>query len=163
MRVFKTARLLTVALTSLTLLACGTDVSGPDDVEFQVIEELNFAPTLNIDLASMEQTTTGVYYEDVVDGEGTALVWGDLPTVAYQGWLANGQRFDDGTFSYRMGNNEVVPGFEQGMFGMKPGGVRMMIIPPVLAYGASGAGSIPPGSVLIFQVEVLSVQYGDPG
>jgi FKBP-type peptidyl-prolyl cis-trans isomerase len=131
-------------------------------VELQVIEELTFDPGLDIDLTAMEVTATGVYIRDIVVGEGGPLVWGDQPIVRYQGWLANGTRFDSGEFGFLMGNNQVVPGFEQGIFGMRVGGVRQMIIPPVLAYGTRGVGLIPPGSVLVFEVQVLEAVRATP-
>ena len=152
------------ALVPIVLAACGLDTTEPDPVELQVIEELTFAPSLNIDLAAMDQTDTGVYIQDLVVGEGEPLVWGDQPLIRYQGWLANGVLFDQNGvgFSFLMGNNQVILGFEQGIFGMRVGGVRKMIIPPILAYGTRGAGVIPPGSVLIFEVEVVSVVRLDP-
>jgi len=144
------------ALTPLMLMACG-DATAPDTVEFQVIEELTFAASLNIDLSAMDQTNTGVYIEDLTVGVGEGLVWGDRPTIRYTGWLHDGTEFDAGEFNFLMGNNQVVPGFEQGIFGMKFGGVRRMIIPPVLAYGDQSVGGIPAGWVLIFQVEVTEI------
>lgn len=134
--------------------ACG-DATGPD-ADFQVIEEVTFAPSLGIDLAEFERLNTGVYIKDEVVGEGEELVWGDrADEVNYTGWLVDGTLFDSGTFGFQMGTNRVIPGFEQGMFGMKAGGVRRIIIPPVLAYGAEGTGSIPPGAILIFEVELV--------
>ncbi len=145
------------AVTPLMLLACGDDTTGPGDVDFQVIEELTFAASLNIDLSAMEKTSTGVYIQDLTVGEGETLVWGDRPTVRFSGWLHDGRNFDSGEFNFLMGNNQVVPGFEQGIFGMRMGGIRRMIIPPILAYGDQAVGSIPAGSVLIFEVEVTDV------
>lgn len=150
------------ATVPLVLVACGLDISEPEPVEFQVIEELEYASSLNIDLFAMEVTGTGVYILDLVEGEGEPLVWGDQPRVRYQGWLNNGTRFDANEFAFVMGDNRVIPGFEQGIFGMKVGGVRRMIIPPILAYGSQGSGLIPPGSVLIFEVEVLEAVRLNP-
>jgi len=155
------ARWLTV-LTSVTMLACSIDIADPGPVELQVIEEIEFASSLGIDLAAMEMLGTGVYIQDLTVGEGAPLVWGDQPRVRFAGWLNDGTGFDSGEFGFLMGNNQVVPGFEQGIFGMRLGGVRRIIIPPILAYGAQGGGSVPPGAVLIFEVEVLEVVRLDP-
>ena len=145
------------ALTPLMLLACGDGSTDPEVIEFQIIEELTFAASLGIDLSAMEQTNTGVYIQDLTVGVGETLVWGDRPTVLFSGWLHDGTNFDSGEFNFLMGNNQVIPGFEQGIFGMRFGGIRRMIIPPILAYGDQAVGSIPAGSVLIFEIEVTDI------
>ncbi len=145
------------ALTPLMLMACGDSATEPDAVDFQVIEELTFAASLGIDLSAMEKTSTGVYIQDLTVGVGEGLVWGDRPTVRFSGWLHDGTNFDSGELNFLMGNNQVVPGFEQGIFGMRFGGIRRMIIPSILAYGDGAVGSVPPGSVLIFEVEVTAI------
>jgi FKBP-type peptidyl-prolyl cis-trans isomerase FkpA len=136
--------------------ACSSiEVSGPD-VVFQVIEETTFDPSLEIDLTQMTKLASGVYIQDLVVGEGAEFVAGDLAEVSYQGWLSNGVLFDQGQFSFLSGNQEVIPGFELGVLGMKVGGTRKLVIPPELGYGASFAGSIPPGSILVFDVDLVA-------
>jgi FKBP-type peptidyl-prolyl cis-trans isomerase len=62
-------------------------------------------------------------------------------------------------FTLQLGAGSVIPGWEQGLQGMKVGGKRRLTIPPSLGYGAQGAGStIPPNATLIFDVELLQVQ-----
>jgi FKBP-type peptidyl-prolyl cis-trans isomerase len=140
------------------LLACGADpLAEPQPVVFEVIEEVTFDPSLGIDLASMVMLPQGIYIQDRVEGTGLSLEWGHTADLNYTGWLRTGAVFDQGTFSFLMGNNVVIPGFEQGMLGMKVGGTRLIIIPPILAYGERGAGSIPPGAIVIFEVELLNV------
>ena len=161
MRALKaSARWLTV-LTSVMVLACSLDVSDPVDVEFQVIEELTFAASLGIDLSAMEVLGNGMYILDITMGEGEELIPGDQPLARYEGWLFDGSTFDAGDFGFLLGNNQVIQGFEQGILGMKLGGKRRMIIPPALAYGAQGTGIVPPGAVLIFDVEVVEVVRGN--
>lgn len=157
MRALKNPARWLAVLAPLTMVACGLEVSEPTEVELQVIEELTYAASLGIDLAAMEVTGSGVYILDLTLGEGEPVVWGEEVRVRYEGWLNTGTRFDAGEFGFLMGNNQVVPGFEQGIFGMMLGGKRQMIIPPILAYGNQGVGSIPPGSVLIFEVELLDI------
>lgn len=104
---------------------------------------------------------------------GTGATAGASSTVAvrYTGWLydvriANtqkGTQFDSNVnaaspFSFQLGKNQVIPGFEQGVSGMKVGGKRMILIPAALAYGSQGANTIPPNAALIFDVELISAQ-----
>jgi FKBP-type peptidyl-prolyl cis-trans isomerase len=146
------------------LAACGssTDVQ----VETEVIEETTFAASLGVELSEMQRTGTGVYYKDLVEGTGTAAVFGTTPTVTFTGWLTNGTEFDTGTFSFLMGNHRVILGFEDGLLGTKVGGTRLMVIPPNRGYGGQpqydelGNEIIPPGSVLVFEVTLDTVAGG---
>ena len=90
-------------------------------------------------------------------GEGAEAAAGNTAGVSYSGWLSNGALFDQGQFEFTLGANEVIPGFEQGVTGMKVGGTRLIIIPPELGYGANFIGSIPGGSILVFEVELVTV------
>lgn len=143
----------------LALAGCGlgSTTEPQEEVEFEVIEEVTFAASLGIDLSAMDKLPSGVYILDRVVGTGESLAYGNNADLNYRGWLSTGVLFDQGTFSFLMGNSEVIPGFEQGMLGMKVGGTRLMIIPPILAYGERGAPGIPPGSIVVFEVELLNV------
>lgn len=87
-------------------------------------------------------------------------------TVNYTGWIYlagavdnKGSRFDSGTFSFVVGQG-VIPGFSQGVNGMRVGGIRRVVIPPDLGYGNNpppGSG-IRPGETLLFEIELVSVQ-----
>jgi FKBP-type peptidyl-prolyl cis-trans isomerase len=93
---------------------------------------------------------------------------GNAVTVDYTGWLTNGQGFDTSIgyspLVFRIGQHNVLLGFEQGVTGMKVGGKRRLIIPPALGYGATpqtdGSGNvvIPANSTLIFDVQLENVQ-----
>lgn len=102
-------------------------------------------------------------YIDTKVGDGQAITSADVKnqvqvTVDYTGWLENGTKFDasadhGGPQSFQIG--QVIPGWNQGLVGMKVGGERRLIIPPDLGYGAAGAGStIPPNATLIFDVKL---------
>lgn len=101
--------------------------------------------------------------EDQVKGEGDEAVSGQTVEVHYTGWLVDGSEFDSShnrneTFRFKLGAGQVIQGWDQGVAGMKVGGVRKLTIPPNLGYGASGAGGvIPPDATLIFKVELVSV------
>jgi peptidylprolyl isomerase len=102
--------------------------------------------------------------KDLVTGTGQAAKAGDTVTVNYVGALYKGGKVFDSswsrkqTFTTPLTNGSVIPGWVQGIPGMKVGGRRELIIPPNLAYGKSGSGStIPPNSTLVFVVDLLSV------
>ncbi|HEX3429712.1 MAG TPA: FKBP-type peptidyl-prolyl cis-trans isomerase [Rhizomicrobium sp.] len=106
---------------------------------------------------------------DTKVGAGAVAKAGEQVTVHYTGWLyqngAKGKKFDSsvdrGTpFSFALGAGNVIPGWDQGVAGMKVGGSRTLIIPPDLGYGAGGTpdGTIPPNATLIFDVQLLKVQ-----
>ncbi len=130
----------------------GDDMTGP-----QVITEVEFAASLGIDLANFTRTSSGLYIEDIAEGSGEPASSGNEVEVAYTGWLTNGTSFDGGAFSFVLGAGQVVRGFDEGVMGMRVGGIRRIIIPPALGYGSQGSGPVPPDSIMIFQIEVLAI------
>jgi FKBP-type peptidyl-prolyl cis-trans isomerase FkpA len=112
--------------------------------------------------AGANTTSSGLKIEDEVVGTGAAAKSGDKVTVNYTGWLTNGTKFDSSLdhnqpFSFTLGVGQVIQGWDQGVVGMKVGGKRKLTIPPNLAYGASGNGSIPGNATLIFEIDLLSI------
>ncbi len=101
---------------------------------------------------------------DLVKGTGEEANVGETVVVHYTGWLMDGTKFDSSLdrnqpFSFTLGERRVIPGWEQGVEGMKVGGKRELIIPPELGYGRRGAGGvIPPNATLKFEVELLEVK-----
>lgn len=101
---------------------------------------------------------------DMVLGTGAIAAENTAVTVHYTGWLLDGTKFDSShdrnqPFTFTLGAGQVIPGWDQGVIGMKVGGKRELTIPPQLAYGARGAGNvIPPNAALRFEVELLSVE-----
>lgn len=111
------------------------------------------------------QEITQLMMKDEVVGTGAEAAPGDMVTVNYVGQLTNGTEFDasakHGTegFTFPLGAGRVIKGWDQGIVGMKEGGVRMLAIPASLAYGNQAIGNvIPANSPLIFRVELLKVQ-----
>jgi len=102
--------------------------------------------------------------DDLEVGTGDEATPGRRVEVHYVGvaW-SNGEQFDaswdrNDTFTFKLGAGQVIPGWEQGVAGMKVGGRRWMRIPPVMAYGTRGApGAIAPNETLVFVVDLLSV------
>ncbi len=110
-----------------------------------------------------EQAPTELQIEDLMVGTGEEAQTGNTVSVHYKGTLFNGTIFDSSynrgaPFSFTLGQNSVIQGWEQGVLGMKVGGKRKLIIPPDLAYGPRAIGLIPANSTLVFEVELLDVK-----
>lgn len=109
-------------------------------------------------------TVSELQATDVVQGTGAEVKAGDCIVTKYHGTLAsNGEKFDgnfdtDQALEFQLGVGNVIPGWDQGLVGMKVGGTRQLVIPANLAYGESGQGSIPANADLIFVVKVLEVK-----
>lgn len=102
--------------------------------------------------------------EDIRVGDGEEARAGQRVSVHYTGTLANGKKFDSSRdrgqpFKFNLGRGEVIQGWDQGVAGMKVGGLRKLTIPPELGYGSRGAGGvIPPNATLVFDVELLGIE-----
>lgn len=97
---------------------------------------------------------------DLAPGSGPAVKALDTVTLHYTGTFLNGVKFDSSRdrnqpFSFQVGREQVVMGFDAGVIGMKKGGHRKITIPPALGYGSASGGPIPPNSTLVFDVELL--------
>jgi len=110
-------------------------------------------------------TASGLQYKVLAAGSGAAPKPNDEVTVNYRGTLINGTEFDS---SYKRGQpanfqvNRVIPGWTEALGLMKPGAKWQLFIPPQLAYDLRSAPPIPPGSALIFEVELVSVKAAPP-
>jgi FKBP-type peptidyl-prolyl cis-trans isomerase FkpA len=102
---------------------------------------------------------TDLQIQDITVGTGATAANGDVVTVNYVGAFLNGTIFDQGSLPpIQLGAHQVIAGFEQGIVGMRVGGVRLLVIPSNLAYGSSGSGPIPPNTPLQFQIQLVSIQ-----
>lgn len=101
---------------------------------------------------------------DVQVGTGEEARAGHQVSVHYVGTLTSGKKFDSSRdrgepFSFRLGAGQVIRGWDQGVAGMRVGGIRQLTIPPHLGYGQQGfPGAIPPNATLVFEVELLGVR-----
>ena len=102
--------------------------------------------------------------DEVKAGTGAEARAGQHVSVHYVGTLTSGAKFDSSRdrgqpFSFRLGAGQVIQGWDQGVAGMKVGGVRKLTIPPELGYGARGYPPvIPANATLVFEVELLEVR-----
>jgi peptidylprolyl isomerase len=102
--------------------------------------------------------------EDLEEGEGDEAQAGDQLTVDYVGVLYDGgDEFDESfskpePFQFALGQGGVIPGWDEGLEGMKVGGRRQLVIPPDQAYGPQGQPpEIPPDSTLVFVIDLLAI------
>lgn len=106
---------------------------------------------------------SGVRYKELKIGKGDEALLGSTVVVHYTGYLTDGTKFDsshdrDKPLEFTLGKGEVIEGFDDGVFGMKEGGKRQLVIPPEAGYGAEGTDVIPPNATLVFIVDLLEVK-----
>lgn len=111
---------------------------------------------------TMDIPASGVKTEDITVGTGPTAKAGDNVTVNYVGMLTDGKVFDSSydrgePFTFTLGSNQVIRGWDIGVEGMKVGGKRRLIIAPDYGYGNQNVGPIPANSPLVFEVELLNV------
>ena len=117
----------------------------------------------------MQVTDKNVQYYDLVEGYGNMPIIGETLVVNYTGWLqSDGTKFDSSLnpgrtpYEFQLGLGTVIKGWDDGLTNIRVGGKRLLIIPPSMAYGEEGTGSIPPNATLIFEVDLLEIKPGSP-
>jgi FKBP-type peptidyl-prolyl cis-trans isomerase len=114
--------------------------------------------------AGAEVTTpSGLKYVDLVVGTGEIPKIGQAVTVNYTGTLEDGTKFDSSfdkgqPFTFRLGRDPMIKGWDEGISTMKEGGKRHLIVPSKLGYGIQARDKIPANSTLIFDIELLKVK-----
>ena len=164
------ASLSAVALTALLALSCGPSKQEADankkaaeDAAFQArlqaVKEAEKPPVFS-DRDVRVKGEKGLEYVDLKVGTGREAAPGAVVTLEFTGWC-DGVKLDSSAdrgkpFSYALGQEEVIPGWNLGIRGMKEGGVRLLIIPPELAYGKEGKpGFVGPDKTLWYRIELL--------
>ncbi len=147
-------RAMLVAILAITavLVSCADegnevplDTSGPPPIDVEGVT-----------------TPSGLQIFDVIIGDGEEVRPGDAAAIHFAGWLESGVRFDTSLedegepFPFVLGLGQVVAGWDEGIVGMKPGGVRRLIVPPELGYGAQGSDDVPPNAVLTYDIELVA-------
>ena len=156
-----------LAVLVLALAGCGSDDSSTTDesstpAESSISTDLSKKPKITVPDGAPPK---GLEVEEVVEGDGAEAKSGDKVSVQYVGvGYKSGEEFDSSwsrgaePFTFTLGAGEVIPGWDQGLEGMKEGGRRELIIPAELAYGAAGAPpAIGPNETLIFVVDLVKV------
>ena len=157
------AAILLIAVVAVVLIARsgGTDDSGSADA---ISTDTSTKPEIP---AQSGPPPSGLESKDIVEGDGAVAGTGDTVKVQYVGVdYETGKQFDASwdngqPFSFQLGSGQVIPGWDQGVTGMKVGGRRELIIPPDLAYGAQGSPpAIGPNATLVFVIDLLGVKSG---
>lgn len=147
-----------VAIAFIGYMFFGAEVSG-------LIAQLSTNSEQTMDTQTEGGEATGVQVQDVVVGNGTAVEPGKRVSVNYVLKLTDGTVLQDSKvvsagapFSFTLGVDRLIAGWEMGIVGMKTGGKRIIVVPPELGYGAQANGPIPANSTLVFEIEVVEVQ-----
>ncbi len=122
------------------------------------VESWHLAPQLGVPVDSLRLVGRGVWIHDVQVGNGPVVDSGMVVQVHFVGMLASGKIFsatERKPFSFVLGNDQVIAGWEDGILGMRVGGRRQLVVPPHLGYGPEGDGAIPPDAVLVFDVTLV--------
>lgn len=122
-------------------------------------EMLDYAPDLMVAVADMAKTGDGVLWQDVAPGDTASVpaAPGDSIEVVFDGFLPTGAKVDSGAVALRVGTGSIIPGIDLGVAGMRPGAKRKLVLTPGLAFGAEGAGEIPPHAVLVYDVTLVRI------
>ena len=145
-------------LLATTACSAGTGTSG-----VLAPESITFAPSLQVDLGTMERTSDGVYYRDLVVGQGPSVRRGTRVSVHYAGFLPDGTQVDvvappAAPVEFELGEGGVIRGWQTGIIGMRAGGQRQLVVPSSLAYGGRQVGRIPPNATLVFVLKLVSAR-----
>jgi FKBP-type peptidyl-prolyl cis-trans isomerase FkpA len=154
--------LLLIALVAIVACNGAPEDASPEGAAPDQVAR-TYAPELGIQVDRMERRNGGLLVEDVQAGTGAMAEAGREVLVHYTGWLPDGTMFDSShdhgqPFPVVIGQGRVIRGWDEGIPGMREGGVRRLVIPYGMAYGPSGMGPIPPRATLVFEVELLQVR-----
>lgn len=165
-----------LAVAALVLAACGgaraagapgttppSEEAELDERDAQ-LDATTFAPDLNVVLLAMTRMPTGIYYRDVEEGTGVPAMPGREVLITYIAHLADGTEVDRTAagarpLSFKVGEGQVIRGWDLGVRGMRTGGTRQLVVPSRFAYGSRGTpGKVPPDAVMVFLVRLDGVR-----
>lgn len=147
-----------LALVSLLFVSCLSDIETSKPVDYTVQNEKEIVDYIAKNKLTATKTNSGLYYVVNEAGTGAQPNATSNVTVAYKGYFTNGGVFDTSKpEGISFGLNQVIKGWTEGIPHFKAGGSGILLIPAHLGYGSNGRGSIPGGSVLIFEVKLISV------
>lgn len=167
---------LTGAAALAAWTACGGD--GPTTPEPPSLEELEYAPSLGVDISRMTRLASGLYIRDLAEGEGGRAEPQVGVQFNFQGWLHDGTAVDMGNYPqhqfspgafvspfdnevyYLVGSGQTIAAWDLGLDGMRVGGRRQLVVPPRLAFGGAGSpdGRVPGNAVMVYLLELVKVE-----
>ena len=149
-------QLLSTLLVLTLFISCSKDTKTVTDYTAKNEQEIkDYRAKNNL---TAQRSTSGLYYIINEQGTGTQPTAASNVTVAYKGYFTNGNVFDQSKAEgISFGLNQVIKGWTEGIPYFKTGGSGVLLIPSHLGYGSTNNGPIPGGSVLIFDVKLISV------
>lgn len=149
---------LLIVFTALTLfISCSKDNSS---VDYSAKNEQEIKDYIAKNNLTAQRTASGLYYVILNEGTGANPTATSNVTVAYKGYFTNGTVFDQSSAAgISFGLNQVIKGWTEGIPYFKTGGNGILLIPSSLGYGNNTSGPIPGGSVLLFDVKLLSIKF----
>ncbi|NMH86115.1 FKBP-type peptidyl-prolyl cis-trans isomerase [Flavivirga algicola] len=142
------------ALVLSLFVSCSSD----DEKDYVALNDQEITDYIAQNNLVAQKSPTGLYY--IIDNEGTGAQPNltSTVTVAYKGYFTNGSVFEESSVEgVSFGLQQVIDGWKEGIAYFKEGGSGTLLVPSHLAYGNSGKGSIPGGAVLIFDINLISV------
>ena len=144
-------------LFALVLALC-VSCSKDKEVDYIAQNEKEISAYVAKNNLTVQRSASGLYYVVSDEGTGEHPITTSNVTVAYKGYFTNGNVFDQSKpEGISFGLNQVIKGWTEGIPHFKEGGSGILLIPAHLGYGSNGSGPIPGGSVLIFEVKLISV------
>lgn len=152
-----------IAMVVVSCLSDDIDDYTPPTLEEELSTLTDYIDTLQGRGLNVDTTEMGIYY--IIDsiGEGEYPIEGDTCIVKYTGFFLSGEIFDsseNNTFDVTLGEQTVIPGWEDGLKVFKKNAKGYLIIPSEFAYGSSGFASIPPYTTLIFSIDMVDIKRG---
>lgn len=127
-----------------------------EEVDYDAQNEMDIQEYISANNLTVQKTASGLYYIINTSGSGSFPTFNSNVTLGYKGYFLNGTTFDQSSgATFNVG--QVVPGFGEAVKLLKPGGSGTFILPSRLGYGTSGAGSIKAGDVIIFDINLISI------
>jgi FKBP-type peptidyl-prolyl cis-trans isomerase FkpA len=147
-----------IVLALVLFISCDNDKKNGEDIDYVAKNETDIQAYVKDNNLSAVRSSSGLYYVIEEEGTGTQAVATSNVTVAYKGYFLNGSVFDqsDGE-GITFGLNGVIAGWTEGITYFKEGGSGILLVPAHLGYGSRDYRGIPGGSVLIFEVSLISV------
>ncbi|NVK09373.1 MULTISPECIES: FKBP-type peptidyl-prolyl cis-trans isomerase [Tenacibaculum] len=141
---------------TIITISCSNDEPLIEKIDYDAINETEIQEYLTKNNLEAEKSDSGLYYIINNEGTGNSPSFNSNVTVNYKGYLLNEEIFgEDDEVSFNL--SQLIPGFSEGVQYIKEGGDITLIIPSKLAYKDVEKGSIPAGSVIIFEVTLLSI------
>jgi len=145
-----------ITLVVILFIGCNSDEEFVDFSEENDLEIQSYLTENNI---TAQKSVSGLYYTIDNLGTGEHPTIADRVKVAYKGYFTDGTTFDESNEGISFNLQNVIQGWAEGITYFKEGGSGQLFIPAHLAYGSSGTTGIPGGSVLVFDIELIYVNY----